>query len=286
METIQFIPSTMACERLEKEKLRSDLDREIEAFLKRGGKIQKLKSGQSGYKNNIQPLRQAVYERAKATPDSVIEEKNKVIRDNRGDLAQKMADEIQPLLVEFYNGMSNADKSRFCKDCGLHTVTVLQAKNGRVVSAKTWKKIKDNMVGFVRTQPRVKTNDGVRLAALAVVKAEAISSGKNFFYFECAKHGKSKHKIYAKKKHRCVKCENDTNKKSRDSKKTLDEIENSERKKFNRDEMAKAVNSGLKSFTGRCNKHGLCVFRIAKSARSKVGNIHYQYKCAECKKEF
>lgn len=299
METIQFIPSTMACERMEEEKLRSDLDKEMEAFLKRGGKIQKLKSGQSGYKNNIQPLRQAVYERAKATPDSVIEEKNKKIREGKvacvdkkerkpkARMSVEFLDSIQSeqkkMLSEFDKKLDILSRKRFCDELGISKKFYMNAKCGDSrIGVSTWEKAKELMKTFVIISKPENTND--RLYELAEAKKEALEKGLVFFEATCQKHGKTGYKITSNNIPRCVECTKEGVKRRSLDKLSQEQLDNAERKEFNRVEMNKALSNGVKLFDGKCKVHGICGFTVTRGVKSKSGEIRHQYKCKECKK--
>ena len=295
--SIQFIPSTMACERVEKERLHEELDQEMREFLKRGGKVQKLKSGQSAYKYNMQPLRQSVFEKAKPTPDHVIEEKNAKIRAGtikkerkpKIRMSVEMIDAIRleqmNMLTEFDAKLDILNRKRFCDELGISKKFYLNAKCGDSrIGVKTWNKAKELMKTFIISKVEPKDVDD-RLYELAEAKRQAIESGNIYFEATCLKHGKTQYKITTNNIPRCISCISEGVKRRNDAKLTQEQRDNAERKEFNRSEMLKAIENGVRSFSGKCNKHGFCEFKLTKGIKSKSGEIRHQYKCNECKKE-
>lgn len=227
----------------EKQGLRDKLNDEMEAFLKRGGKVKQIPTGYSSYRDGKVPMRgitrgpkeKFAYDPSiQETPNEVIEARNKQIRGgkvgevNRGSgsakpkkkvyiSAQRSAlvkDQVR-ILSQFLDGITPDQKVAFAVTCGLSKHSLENAASGHgPIGSDKWKFVLSIINAYETNNP----SEHERKLKLRLKKEEAIAKGEKYFIGPCASHGDTKFIIKNDHRVRCCACRTEINRKVKQAK--------------------------------------------------------------------
>ena len=282
---------------VESRKRSEKLQNEIDEFLAKGGEIKQLPEGYSEYRDGNVPMRgitrkkgeSIVYDESiKETPDEVIEARNAKIRSaKRGGskpkpkkktpkpyISAKRCDRTKQqskFLKQLVKKFRGDDRDRLCKLVGITKQTFNNTVSGdSAIGLETWEKLIIILEDFEFTNPKPKYKrkedaETLRRNAVSEAKKQAIAEGKTEFTAKCRFHGETIYVIQGNGECRCKQCRYNN--------------EERERQKFNRVELRKALELGLKTFNGRCKNCGDAEMRIRKNQEKTA-----RYSCIHCDK--
>ncbi|MED6004907.1 MULTISPECIES: hypothetical protein [Enterobacteriaceae] len=287
----QFLQNQDQSDYYKKRNLSERLSEEVEQFLSNGGKIKEIPLGHSEFKDGKIPIRlgpkkgsKDVYE----TPDEVIKERNAKIRSaKRGGSKPKpkkktpkpyisakrceRTKQQSKFLKQLVKKFRGDDRDRLCKLVGITKQTFNNTVSGDcAIGLETWEKLIIILEDFEFTnpEPKYKRKDDaetLRRNAVSDAKKQAIAEGKTEFTAKCRFHGETTYVIQGNGECRCKQCRYNN--------------EERERQKFNRVELSKTLELGLKTFKGICKNCGDAEMRIRKNQEKTT-----RYSCIHCDK--
>lgn len=227
---------------VDKQDLRDELDKQLDIFFKRGGKINELPMGymeHTAYKfNNANKNFVQVLE----TPTSEIEAKNAEIRKQSGS---KLREKKNAKERERYK--TNRDQK-------------IQQLDAKSMSEK------------IENIERLNRNKTARNTAF--------NAGLKTFEGECLKHGKTTYQV-KKNGSVCITCRNELNKKHAKKVVNTNPHERTIRSNFNKEAMMAAVKKGELTFQGKCVNCGDSEMRIYTRKNVSIGMTCVCIACRE-----
>ena len=294
----------------EKNTLREKLDRELEEFFAKGGKVKPLAMGETEYRDGKIPTRNKTKktdEKYKGpileTPTEVIIAKNKAIRKEKpkrvvvekelviNESIQALVKEQMTVLAELYSKFKYGDKNRFSLQCGIATATIDRARSGKKrISFERWEKIKLIINDFAfsdgklrkprkRKYKRSESPEALRRMKVIELRKDAEIKGLSVFQAPCKKHGWSDYYLHGKQPARCAKCRMDITKNHRELHKDAVQKDKDQRAKYNKEKVLEAVKDGKAIFTGLCVRCGYTDMKYSKTPNTIIG---YTYRCLSC----
>lgn len=285
----------------EKQGLRDKLNDEVEAFLKRGGKVKEIPIGYSSYRDGKVPMRgitrgpkeKLEYDPSiQETPNEVIEARNNLIKGKKHPVDQrKRGKDIAKIgfqkkyLSELNKKFGPKDKENLCQIVGIQKSTFDNAKCGSsALSDETFQKLKYEASKFNFTKPKpvkgfnkfgISEKEVARKKSVNLAKNEAIKSGLNRFEAECSRHGFTTYSILGNGRALCLSCNRENIEKYRRKKTAdIDLI----RQRNNRELFNLTMSLGKTSFIGWCCNCGETEMRIRKN--KGVLNNYFCYACS------
>lgn len=283
-----------------KEIQRLELEIAVSKYTNQGNEIKTLAPGETAYPDGKLPPLQNQKARLAAPPISPEKTKHIAEETKRTKAIKKVANQkkkepskpkatvtkLDPEEIKRRKEVADAHREAALK--GLSVFQATCAKHGLteyVIYAdccKCRKCVEDRRKKKQDHSPSNRSSSA-RLKIIAERRAEAVAKGVIEFQGVCQLHGETLYKIQGSGS-RCQACKSNTDKNSRNSKRTEEQLIEIERIAKNKPLLQKAIEDGVSEFDAHCKHCGFTKFRLKPVYASEDPNKKYSF-CIECNRK-